>query len=337
MHGCGYCNYRTCTSSLAMAPVLRNGLVVVAACFSTTPALGLDLGGVQRKVIKIEPELDPESDKKFFGKDYPHDPRQKAIKPKDDLKPELQKEKTFDADYVKDENNDGGEWEAQLKYDTLRHKIIKQRKRVEEAAEDEGKQKTDLDAATETERDAKKAADTADEKADAAKKDAEEAEEALDKETASVKEAQEKVEKETSDLEECMKELADAREKLKKAIAERDAKAEEIKEEEANQTAARKAAEEAAASHNETVAEVKKSVAEEKEEYEKAERSVEEIKAEIEETKEKLKVAEDKYAELRKGLHSKSEPEEPKRSGAAERGAATLALMLAAVATTVVV
>merc|ERR1719298_353246 len=110
-----------------MAPVLRNGLVVVAACFSTTPALGLDLGGVQRKVIKIEPELDPESDKKFFGKDYPDDRRAPTI-PHHKFShpyPTVQDSERYDKDYVEDSNDDGGYWKAQMRYDVAKTKLVK--------------------------------------------------------------------------------------------------------------------------------------------------------------------------------------------------------------------
>merc|ERR1719169_365432 len=89
----------------------------------------------QQKAERISPSLEPRSDKKFFGKDYPADKRAVAD-PKyyvfDHPYPAVQDSGDFDRDYVKDENSDGGKWEAQMDYDTLRSKIRKAKEKLDE-------------------------------------------------------------------------------------------------------------------------------------------------------------------------------------------------------------
>merc|ERR1719330_192664 len=75
-------------------------------------------------LLEITPELSPESHEKFFDHDYPDDHRPSVHK---DFNfqhpfPVLQDSEDYDKDYVKDENHDGGEWQAQQRYDALRAK-----------------------------------------------------------------------------------------------------------------------------------------------------------------------------------------------------------------------
>merc|ERR1719204_2781329 len=83
----------------------------------------------------INPKLDPESDKVFFGHDYPDN-----LAAKGQLKPEyghpypaIQDSDKFDRDYVKDENSDDGEWKAQMEYDMFRTKVSKAKDDMEKA------------------------------------------------------------------------------------------------------------------------------------------------------------------------------------------------------------
>jgi len=89
---------------------------------------------------ELKPSLSPKSDNKFFGKDYPDD-----LRPTIDAHPKwtypypkVQSDAKFDADYVKDENNDGGHWKAQMDYDEVKMKYVKQQAVVRKAALDEG-------------------------------------------------------------------------------------------------------------------------------------------------------------------------------------------------------
>lgn len=97
---------------------------------------------------RIVPPLENvKSDKKFFGPpfpaDYPHDqqpPSSRRMFEKGQPYPKVQEQGFFDKDYVKDENGDGGEWKAQMDYDTARTKIDRtkqQRKHAEKNAEEE--------------------------------------------------------------------------------------------------------------------------------------------------------------------------------------------------------
>eukprot|EP00927_Polykrikos_kofoidii_P049509 TRINITY_DN4355_c0_g1_i1.p1 TRINITY_DN4355_c0_g1~~TRINITY_DN4355_c0_g1_i1.p1 ORF type:complete len:378 (+),score=122.68 TRINITY_DN4355_c0_g1_i1:92-1135(+) len=116
---------------------------------------------------RISPALSPVSDGRFFGKDYPHDGNPKA----GDLGfkypfPKVQDSSTFDEDFVKDENNDGGEWAAQSKYDKLRkklrdeeadvvparHEVEEHEKQFTEAQEEEAATRREHDVAEATER-----------------------------------------------------------------------------------------------------------------------------------------------------------------------------------------
>jgi len=200
---------------------------------------------------KIHPTLDPKSHQKFFGPgespDYPHD-----LSPgKGKLAfghpyPAVQDNGDYDADFVKDENNDGGEWKAQMTYDTLRTKLQNAREEAKRAKKAEEK-------ANEEYRDAKKKADLMDKLSEQAEQLAEDAEknkddaekEVKDAEAAPVEsavqdsesaEAAEKaaledakktgdavddVKKDLSELEECKKKLAEAQNKLKKLMSEK--------------------------------------------------------------------------------------------------------------------
>jgi hypothetical protein len=88
---------------------------------------------------KVHPELDPKSDKQFFGPnngsgaDYTDDRRPKAHAAWTYPFPDLQHEEVFDRDFVKDENNDNGEWKAQNDYDSAKRKLYKERREADDA------------------------------------------------------------------------------------------------------------------------------------------------------------------------------------------------------------
>jgi len=84
-------------------------------------------------VRNTNPILVPESDKLFFGKDYPVDERPVPTKSFAYPFPDVQHADTFDKDYVKDENADNGEWKAQTDYDFENAKYKQAAKEREEA------------------------------------------------------------------------------------------------------------------------------------------------------------------------------------------------------------
>eukprot|EP00416_Gambierdiscus_australes_P044813 CAMPEP_0171094678 /NCGR_PEP_ID=MMETSP0766_2-20121228/41998_1 /TAXON_ID=439317 /ORGANISM="Gambierdiscus australes, Strain CAWD 149" /LENGTH=380 /DNA_ID=CAMNT_0011553369 /DNA_START=63 /DNA_END=1205 /DNA_ORIENTATION=- len=133
----------------------------------------------------IKPALAPESDKKFFGYDYPDDarpePSRMHLKKFDHPYPAVQDHETYDKDYVKDENADDGEWKAQMDYDRLRNKIRQQKEAVDQArrrADEEGEL---VDAAAEKEKSAHERAEEAEREAEKARKAAKEAHDELEK------------------------------------------------------------------------------------------------------------------------------------------------------------
>merc|ERR1719313_737390 len=85
------------------------------------------------EVTRINPELDPVSDKKFFKKDYPDDARPAQYHHFDHPYPTIQDSDHYDKDYVKDENDDGGYWKAQMEYDAIRNKLTKEKEQLRRA------------------------------------------------------------------------------------------------------------------------------------------------------------------------------------------------------------
>lgn len=100
-----------------------------------------------QKAVLIEPNLDPKSDKKFFGKDYPYDVSHRTNIDVPYPYPVVQAAAAYDKDYTKDENNnrkDGTNWELQLKHakavsdaaaevDRLQAKLAKEKKDVKDS------------------------------------------------------------------------------------------------------------------------------------------------------------------------------------------------------------
>merc|ERR1719240_1393323 len=98
-------------------------------------------------LTRINPELDPTSDKKFFGKDYPDDVRSPAYHHFDHPYPTVQDSDRYDKDYVKDENDDGGYWKAQLDYDAAKNALGKEQKELKQAMTKASKEKAEMQKA----------------------------------------------------------------------------------------------------------------------------------------------------------------------------------------------
>merc|ERR1719498_71213 len=108
-------------------------------------------------LARISPEVQPESSKKFFGKDYPADMRP-VMKgsPVSQPYPAVQGTKQFADDFVKDENGDGGKWHAQMEYDRLRNKLQEEKAEAQTAYEKKEEEMKELEEAQQQEQEAEK-------------------------------------------------------------------------------------------------------------------------------------------------------------------------------------
>jgi len=205
----------------------------------------------------ISPRLEHDSDKKFFGKDYPFDKRPVADEHYvfNHPYPAVQDSGDYDADYVKDENSDGGRWKAQMEYDTLRSKIRAAKEKLRELKEKMEKEYEDWmkskDKSTHASEDADKAgneAEVARKAAEAAAKKVNDLEGHSSKEGTkvggAVGDAIKEVQKEMSDLEKCKKALAEAKRRLKELLKEKEVFEKKKKAAKEAEAAAKKKAEE---------------------------------------------------------------------------------------------
>merc|ERR1719272_292065 len=99
--------------------------------------------------LRITPELEPTSDKKFFGNDYPDDVRPPVYKHEhfSHPYPTVQDSDRYDKDYIKDENDDGGYWKVQMEYDNMKGKIAKENAEYRKALEKLAKEREDYEKA----------------------------------------------------------------------------------------------------------------------------------------------------------------------------------------------
>lgn len=291
--------------------------VTILAAF----AFGFAEGAVHHGA-RISPELEPESDKKFFGKngDYPTDHRPVADRHYvfDHPYPAVQDSSDYDKDYVKDENKDNGEWKAHMEYDQLRSQIREAEEKLE-------KLKAKMEEEEQEWKDAKDKYKTTAAEAEAAEKDRKKSEqeakaagEKVDelggtdaKAGGAVGDSVKKVEEEMTDLEKCKEELAKAKKRLEELMKEKEAldaknketeeaqkKDKESREQEAkNKQGERETAEKDVEKKAFDEAAWKKKVQEETVEHEQAVKSYEEEVADVKRTEEELKVA---AANLRK-------------------------------------
>lgn len=180
----------------------------------------------------VQPKLEPASHKVFYKHDYPVDLSPKPLHDFSHPFPIVQDSEDYDKDFVKDENNDGGEWKVQEEYDRLRGRLAQARDiaakmedkeyakahqlREAEAAERAARAKSAaaLKAKTDAEARAAKKLKAAEGKYD----------EAMSKKVGRYGVANQTtdVEKEIKDMEDCQKELTEARKKLKELQEERD-------------------------------------------------------------------------------------------------------------------
>merc|ERR1711957_142974 len=125
---------------------------------------------------RISPTLSPKSDKTWAGKDYPDDlrPSAKGL-PFKNTYPALQKARTYDEDFVNDENSDNGEWKAQMNYDNIRNQQKKDVVSEKDAEKKADESKKVVDKAKDAEDAAKKAHDEAEKAVEEAKKAVEDA------------------------------------------------------------------------------------------------------------------------------------------------------------------
>jgi chromosome segregation ATPase len=204
-------------------------------------ALSFAIVVVASEKTRISPELSPVSDGKFFGRDYPHDAKPQAgnLGFKYPF-PKVQDSNTFDEDFVKDENSDGGEWAAQAKYDKLRkklrreeadvlparHEFEEEEKQLAEAQEEMAATRKEHDAAEETERVARKDMTEAMEEQNEAEKNEHEAVTKTENASApvdtpgldDVEKAKKLVEDRIKHVDDCKAQLAKAQEALKAAV-----------------------------------------------------------------------------------------------------------------------
>jgi len=170
----------------------------------------------QNKRMYIEPSLHPESDSKFFSKDYPDDLRPKVIHHFDHPYPTVQDSSDYDKDYVKDENNDNGEWSAQMEYDRLKNKLAREKELIQKAKAKMEEEKWEWQQVKKFEEQAETDARKSEMDSAAAAGKAAGAEGAAGDSAAGIESETASVEKETDDLKGCERELAHAKDMLRK-------------------------------------------------------------------------------------------------------------------------
>lgn len=279
--------------------------------------------------LRITPELQPTSDKKFFGKDYPDDARpvRHSFEHKlfDYPYPTVQDSDRYDKDYVKDENDDGGYWKAQMEYDALKNKLADEKREYKEALAKAAQKKAEMDkakaaheAAVAKEAEAAKSEKAADDAHDKAHGD-------IDKLKEGVVKGADEVEEEIVDLEDCKNKLIEAKAKLKKLMAEKA----EAEKKEAEAQADEDAKEVIEKDAEKKEAELVKKLAEEEKEHEEALKSYEEEKEDVKKAEADLEKSAEKLRKFRKADPDGGVYEV--KSGVAHVGLAFPALLVALV------
>merc|ERR1719161_3256471 len=181
----------------------------------------LAFGGQQRVVSlhsqHIAPKLDPVSDPKFFGPNLEDGKRVKGEYSTDGRPgvddhfgypfPAMQDTRDYDKDFVKDDNDDDGEWKANNRYDAIRVKLGKAKAEAEEAEETKEAQAEEYGRAAEDARAAKAAAERKSQVANQ-----------------TIEEAERLVAREVGTFEDCKEQLAKARQHLEALMAEKDSR-----------------------------------------------------------------------------------------------------------------
>jgi len=246
--------------------------------------------------LRIDPELHPKSDEKFFGKDYPDDTQSKVAHKFSHPYPEIQDDSRYDKDYVKDENDDGGYWKVQMEYDRLKNAVNKERQDYKEAlakaSQEESeymKAKAAYDAAIGKESDLAAEEKEADSKHDKAGAELEVA-------TKNVNQQVDEVEAEVKDLEDCKKQLIEAKAKLKELIGEKAA----AEKQEAEKQAAEDEREVQEKEAEKKEKELEEKVQEETDEHEKALKSYKEEEEDVKKAEVDLAAAANKLRKYRR-------------------------------------
>jgi len=244
----------------------------------------------------IEPELSPKSDKKFFKTDYPDDIAPAVHNHFGHPYPSVQDDDRYDNDYVKDENDDGGYWKAQMEYDRLKNKLAEEKEQAQKALAKETEEEKELEAAKAAEAQAEKDANSAAAKENEAANDRANADKAHERVKNSMDEATEEVEKEVTDLADCKKQLAEAKAKLKEMLAEKEAaEAKKLAKDEAE-----KAAEEDEKTAEKSVEELKAAMDKEYGEYQAALKDVEKEKKDVDQAEKGLAESANKLRKYRR-------------------------------------
>jgi len=270
-------------------------LPLLTLCASRSPGPAYDKRSLSA-VQKIVPELEPTSHNKFFGKDYPDDSRTPVMHKFSHPYPTVQDSDAYDKDYVQDENDDGGWWSAQMRYDKSKMDVLKARKGLAEALKKLKKEEADVAKA----KAAEEAAEKHSEKMEADEKHHDEqhdnAHDALKKSTAEVDSQVDVVEDEVTDLEACKKQLAAVRKKLEALLAK---KAEYVKnEKDRKEDEAKKEADRIAKEKKEE--ELEKKIPPEEDEHAKALAHWKEEKKDVERVIKEVDAAAEKLRKFRK-------------------------------------
>jgi len=245
---------------------------------------------------RINPELDPVSDKKFFKKDYPDDNRAPNFHHFDHPYPEVQDSDKYDKDYVQDENDDNGEWAAQWGYDSKKNKLLNEKEELRKAMAKKLQEEKEWKEAVEAEKKAEAAARDAEKRL----KDAESHEANMEKDhsgiNATIDSKADQVEKEVLDLEECKKQLMKARKELKSLLE----KKEGINKSENNAEADEDSAEDKSMSAEKAEEDAESKVEKEHQEFKDAEKDLEKQKADVKKAEVDLEAAAKKLRKFRK-------------------------------------
>jgi len=245
---------------------------------------------------QINPELEPKSDNKFFKKDYPDDQRPEPIHKFEHPYPTVQDSDRYDHDYVKDENDDGGYWKAQMEYDKLKNRVAKERAEHKAAVAKEAEERKEMEDAIAAEKKAEAEANIANENEDEAASKRKNADAVHGNVKDNMDEATQDVEKEVRDLEDCKKQLEEAKAKLKLLLAELEA-AEKLK---AKRDASEEAAEKDMTAAQKTLDELWQIYLKQKKEYEDAESKIEKQRQDVKEEEIRLEKAKVKLQKRRR-------------------------------------
>jgi len=280
--------------------LLLAGTAAVVGAHQSAAAPVTHLQAVHTSTGKIVPPLeDVASDKEFMGKDYPDDLRPGVRHFKrydwDHPYPIVQEDSQYDKDYVKDENNDSGEWSAQHDYDVIRSKIAKTKARVDDLKRRIEAMGGDIDAIRAEEAAAEKAAKNAEGDADSARNNAAGESGKSAKLQGEEDGAAGNVKGEMGSLEKCKEELRKVEEQLKKLLKEKDAKNGDAN---AAELALKKAAMDAELKQM-SEAELEAKLAEEKAEWEKSQKEYEKQQQELKDTQVSLDKAAERLRKFR--------------------------------------